>query len=181
MALTREEARAALNEVRAAERSLAEQSQYAFAGPILILWGVVWIVGNGFSQFAAAGQATWAWCLLDVFGFAGTVAAARRRPRAASMRNATGAGIALAIFVVCLFAVLPPSSARQVDAAISLVIAVLYILGGLAGGARFIWLGAGLAATVMLGFFVLAAWFYLWMAIVGGGALVIGGLWLKRA
>ena len=78
MELTREEARAALNDVRAAERSLAVQSQYAFAGPVLILWGVVWVVGNGFSQFAAAGAATWAWCLLDLLGFAGTVAAPKR-------------------------------------------------------------------------------------------------------
>jgi hypothetical protein len=33
----------------------------------------------------------------------------------------------------------------------------------------------------IVGFFVLPAIFMLWMAVVGGGALVLGGLWLRRA
>jgi hypothetical protein len=33
----------------------------------------------------------------------------------------------------------------------------------------------------LFGYVTLASHFYLWMAVVGGGALVLAGLWLRRA
>jgi hypothetical protein len=46
-------------------------------------------------------------------------------------------------------------------------------------GARMLMAGMTLAALTLFGFFFLKQYFALWMAVVGGGGLVLGGFWLK--
>jgi hypothetical protein len=46
-------------------------------------------------------------------------------------------------------------------------------------GMRFLGTFVAIAALTLGGFFFLPAHFLLWMAVVGGGALVLAGLWLR--
>jgi hypothetical protein len=39
--------------------------------------------------------------------------------------------------------------------------------------------GVVVAALTLIGFFGLPQYFLLWMAVVGGGALILGGFWLR--
>jgi len=83
------------------------------------------------------------------------------------------------IFATC--AVMAPINGRQVGAFIPLVVAASYAVMGLWLGLRFTMAGAVLAVLTLGGFFLLPAHFQLWMAVVGGAALILAGLWLRRA
>ncbi len=84
-------------------------------------------------------------------------------------------------FFFSMAAVTAPLSARQVDAFISLFFAFAYAIGGVWGGWRLMAIGLVAAAGILFGYFALHQHFYLWMGVVGGGALLAGGLWLRKA
>jgi hypothetical protein len=64
---------------------------------------------------------------------------------------------------------------------VPLVIAATYVGLGIAVGRRRAFTGIALGVLTLVGFFALPSIFMLWMAAVGGGALVLGGLWLRQA
>jgi hypothetical protein len=41
--------------------------------------------------------------------------------------------------------------------------------------------GIGMAALTLVGYYLFPAYFFFWMAVVGGGALMLAGLWLRTA
>ena len=47
-------------------------------------------------------------------------------------------------------------------------------------GMRLIATGIALAVLTLVGFFAFPALFSLWMAVVGGTALILGGVWMLR-
>jgi hypothetical protein len=55
-----------------------------------------------------------------------------------------------------------------------------YVVGGLWLGRFFIWLGAGVTILTVAGYFFAPAWFNLWMAVTGGGSLIVAGLYIRR-
>lgn len=77
--------------------------------------------------------------------------------------------------------ILPPKSTAQGAALFPLVIAFLYVfLGVSTRAARIALLGFVLGALTVGGFFWLPQYFLLWMVGVGGGAVILGGFWLRR-
>jgi hypothetical protein len=104
----------------------------------------------------------------------------RRRAVARLRRLFNGTALIAFAFITATCVVMSPVTPRQVGAFIPLVVAASYAVLGLWIGARFIAVGAALAALTLGGFLLLPAHFELWMAAVGGGALLVGGLWLRR-
>jgi hypothetical protein len=92
------------------------------------------------------------------------------------------AGIFLTFFafVAATMSIMHPRDPRQVAAFVPLVVAAAYAVLGMSLGQRFIFIGLALGLLTLIGFFALSSFFMLWMAAVGGGALVLGGLWLRR-
>jgi hypothetical protein len=41
--------------------------------------------------------------------------------------------------------------------------------------------GIALAALTLFGYFEVVTHFDMWMAVVGGGSLILAGIWLRRA
>jgi hypothetical protein len=64
---------------------------------------------------------------------------------------------------------------------VPLLVATTYVLLGIWIGGRYAAIGIVIAILTMVGFLLLPAHFLLWMAGVGGGALILTGLWLHRA
>ena len=62
-----------------------------------------------------------------------------------------------------------------------LVVAAAYVVLGVWAGARFALLGVALGAVVVAGWFVAPSWLFLCLGLGGGGTLLAGGLWLRRA
>jgi hypothetical protein len=84
------------------------------------------------------------------------------------------------IFVAGTFAVMAPHDPRQPAAFFPLVVAAGYGILGAMGATRLLIIGAAIAALTLGAFFTLGDLFFPWMAVVGGGGLVLGGLWLRR-
>jgi hypothetical protein len=90
--------------------------------------------------------------------------------------------LALVLFSAALLEILPPRSSAQIDAFFPVLVALCYVLLGVStGGTRIALLGVALGALTAGGYFWQPQHFPLWMAGVGGGALILGGFWLRSA
>ena len=194
MNVTRDEAARALEEIGEAKARMTRLSVYSGLAPNFILWGLIWFLANLVTEYRPdlAGRAWLIGALLigTPLTLYFTVRFARRS--GARIRQAGGdgrklgnrmallGGVAWAFFF-SLAAVTAPLDNRQVDAFISLFLAFAYAIGGVWGGWRLMTIGLAAAAGILFGYFALHQHFYLWMAVVGGGALFAGGLWLRKA
>ena len=61
-----------------------------------------------------------------------------------------------------------------------LVFGCIYVAMGLWMGWRLAALGAVLVALTLIGFYLIGPWYPAFMGLVSGGALLLGGLWLRK-
>ena len=73
-----------------------------------------------------------------------------------------------------------PVSGVEVQTFITILIAAIYMILGLWTGYRLAVIGAILAVLVVSAFFYTPAQFPLMVSILGGVALILGGLWMRR-
>jgi hypothetical protein len=196
MALSADEAADALRDSAAVETRSRRVYGYSRSSPHLMLWGVLWAVGYGLTEpWPQRGRAIWT--VIVVIGLAAGFGISLRsairhdaqadrlldptQPAAVARLRWSFAGIVLTAFafVAATLAVMAPVTGRQVGAFIPLVVAAGYALVGLWRGLRFIVAGAVIAGLTLAGFFLLPAHFSLWMAGVGGGALILAGFWFR--
>ena len=57
---------------------------------------------------------------------------------------------------------------------------LFYTIAGLWVGLAFVVIGLGISALTLIGYFLAGNWFEPWMAVVNGGGLMLGGLWMRR-
>jgi hypothetical protein len=183
MSLSREQAQEALRAVeRTTQRSNAAMS-YRMSAPHLILWGVIWVIGYG----AMAAKMNWTplWPALSATGTVGSFVIGWRmtRAKAQGFDGRFGATfLAIFLFVTAVFVILPPKTDTQFGAFFPILVSLYYALIGIwTRGARILVAGVALAILTMAGFLYLQSIFNLWMAVVGGGGLILGGLWLRSA
>ncbi|SDI19684.1 hypothetical protein [Paraburkholderia phenazinium] len=181
MSLSSGQASQALRELEAVTQRSGQLYRYQRFAPMLILWGVIWLIGFSSSHFFPA-HAFWAWIALDVIGISGCIYLGRRGKQDAS--NSTSWRWLASIFSIVVFYIvvqniLQPVSGPQSAALISLIVALCYFLGGVWIGARLAITGIVVAALTLIGFYMFPAYFLLWMAVVGGGSLILAGVWLR--
>jgi len=58
---------------------------------------------------------------------------------------------------------------------------MIYAIVGLWVGPAFVAIGLGITALAMIGYFFAGDAFEPWMALVNGGGLILGGLWMRRS
>ena len=87
----------------------------------------------------------------------------------------------LIAFFIATELVLPNLSPRQNSAYLSLFWAFAYMFAGVWRAWRLFTIGLVTALLILFGYFELQEHYFLWMGVVGGGALLAGGLWLRRA
>ncbi len=192
MNVTRDEASQALEEIGRAGSRMSRLSTYGDIAPMFLLWGVIWLVANLVTEFqpALSGRA---WLAGEIVGTPLTLFLVVRqaRHRGARIRQTGGdpkaiggryalMGAAVFGFFTSMMVVVWPLNARQADAFISLFFAFAYAIGGVFGGWRLMAIGGVTAAAILFGYLELTTHFYLWMGLVGGGALIVGGLWLRK-
>jgi hypothetical protein len=179
MSLSREDAAEALRLVTQAGQRSATLRRYQGAAPHLILWGCVYAVAYTFGYFRPQ-QAWLAWAILVPAAAIGDALIARRDRGANSWRPFLAIFTLFVAFIVSTGAIMQPRDPAQMSAFIPLVVATVYVALGMAIGRRFVITGVALGALTLTGFFALHSIFMLWMGIVGGAALILGGFWLKR-
>jgi hypothetical protein len=183
MPVSSSEAEQALQQIDATGEASARVYGYHAAAPHLILWGIVWAVGYGANYFFP--ERALIWPVLVVLGICGSAwrgwQSGRNNSRIGGWRY-TATALCIFFFIAAVFAIAPPRSNAQMSAFFPVLVAFLYgLLGIWTGGVRLIVAGAAIAALTLGGYFWLQNIFLLWMAVVGGGALILGGLWFRKA
>lgn len=175
MTIDREGAQAALDAVGRTRRHAGELRGYANAGNILMGWGIAWLVANLASQLDPS-WARVAWPIAITGGVLWSVV----RPRSGFDGRIFGTAIAAAGYVVLMLVLVRPDP-RLANVLISLMVAVGYVVLGIWAGHRFALLGLALVAVILIGWFVVPLWLFACLALGGGGTLLVGGWWLRRA
>jgi hypothetical protein len=185
--LSREQAQDALRDVEQTSRRSATVHGYEMMAPYLMLWGVIWFIAYGAQDFAPPIVAQWAWPVLGTLGWLVSVAMGWQRKMNKSVSNANMslrwflAFLAYAGFVVGVGAIMQPKTDAQIGSFIPMVVALTYALTGIFFNAmRLTIAGVMIAALTLGGYFYLPSHFMLWMAFVGGGALILAGLWMRK-
>ncbi len=185
MSIPPQEAADALREIQQAQRDSAVAYQHQKFSPHLFLWGVIWMIGYAVNYARPGTNVVWL-ALISIGIFASFWIGFRTQPKRSGASKAGWqygtTALAIFLFITALFAILPPRSEAQIGAFFPILVALFYALIGIWTAAlRIALLALVLAALTIAGYFWLPQYFLLWMAVVGGGALILGGLWLRRA
>lgn len=183
MTVQPQEAATTLRVIEHTQHYSAKAYRYQKASPHLFLWGLIWMAGYG-ATFAWP-EASWIWFVLMPIGIPGSFwiswRAGAERSRSYAVWRVALTLLALSLFLSAFFVILPPKSPVQIDALLPLLIALWYVLLGIWRHAeRMALLGLALGILTLGGYFWLPQYFLLWMAGVGGGALILGGFWLRK-
>lgn len=175
------DAQAALRDISRAEQTSAKVYGYRHFSPHLFLWGIIWAFGYGACYVNPQWGVFW-----PALALLGTIASFwigwNTKPAQSTGHDWRYLATALAVFafIGAIFAVMPPQSDAQIGAFFPILVALFYALIGIwSRGARLLITGIAVAVLTLGGYFFLPQYFTLWMAAVGGGALVLGGAWLR--
>ncbi len=184
--ISAKEAIEALEAVREVERRTRGAIAAAGGGQIVTVWGAVWFVGFLSSHFLGGALLSWLWLFLDLVGIVATVWLVSRLGR--RVRGAVGpvgsriGGLWLAIagYTLLWLVLASPLTGRQIGALSSSAAMLGYVIMGLWLDRVFLWLGLVVTALIVAGYFLFPTIFGIWMALFGGGALIVAGLRIQR-
>jgi hypothetical protein len=183
MTIDPNEAAASLSDIASIERRTRETLIYARSSATMILWGL--LVGGGYLiSFLLMPTLHYAhWFAISFIGFAGSFFIHRRRTARDSRLGELLLTTELVLFGFGFVFLLLfwPVTPRQLSAFWPIVFMLGFVIGGIWLGRFFIYCGLAVTALTLAGYFwVPGAWFLPWMAVVNGGGMVAGGLWLRR-
>jgi hypothetical protein len=176
-------------EALAAIQSMAQKTRSSIASGgtyiTLIVTGIVWLIGFACTQFLPPPIIGYIWAGLSILGtglgfLLGTRLGKRiRSPLTIPLAKRTGLfWLFLVAFAVAITIIAQPKDGRQA----TLFVVLFIMLGQLAMGLLFsfytVWWALPVAALALVGYFLLPAYFYLWMALLGGGGMIALGLYI---
>jgi hypothetical protein len=188
--ISQAEAAGALRDIEASEARALEARGYAHASPQLILWGIAWIVGYTLTGLVPVHSWGWVWLSVDLAGLVGSAILARCVPPAGSSSAALASRffwpsflvmLAAGAFLGAVFYIFGPASTDAYLIFPALLLGLIYVVIGAWRMHRTAWIGAAIFLLSFLGFLFLKPFLSFWIAAVGGGGLVLGGLWLRKA
>jgi hypothetical protein len=157
-----------------------------YANPMLILWGILWVVSFATAQFYLKYVDYIFWSMGAVGGVGSFIIGwiSHSQP---SVRTSIRADWRLLWFWVLLFvyafiwlAILAPFNGMQINAVLATTAMFGYIVIGLwFGGYFMVWLGLAVTAMTLIGFYFLPHYYCLWMAFTGGLAILLTGLYIR--
>lgn len=183
MHLTKEEAAAALAAI-SRSREASRQAFRAHHGHYhLWLWGLIWIAMAMAAHFGgAAGMQRFSpWLCLGGGAVSFLIGWLQSgEVRAPTDRRFIGVLIVLVFFSLLWIPILRPvPTVERLFAYLSLICAQAYIIAGIWFDSYLAWLGLILAVLLLTGFFFFLPIFWIWVAIFGGGSLILGGFYVR--
>jgi hypothetical protein len=186
MPISTQEAAEALSNIALAQQRASILRGYERGAPHFVLWGLIWVIGYSVSD-VAPNLAGPDWLVLDAIGITGSYFLGRTHAANAAIarkdysRRFAAAGATLFAFIFATYFIMKPHSAAQYGAFPALLMAAIYTVVGIWRGVRWTVSGVVLGIFTVAGFALLREHFMLWMAAAGGSALLVTGLWLRRA
>ncbi|WP_024507591.1 hypothetical protein [Bradyrhizobium sp. ARR65] len=173
----------ALSDIDDIVRRVRQSRTYEIASLIMIWWGVLVLIGN-LANYGWPRHGAQIWTAVNIAGVIGTFLIGVLINARSGMRGFEGRLLAayLLFFAFGLLCsqVLGDFGPRELAAFWPIYFMLFYILAGLWFGRAFIAIGAAITLLTLIGYFyVLGAAFLLWMAVVNGGGLILGGLWMR--
>lgn len=152
----------------------------------LIITGIVWLIGFTATQFLAPPLIVWIWIVTSIVGSAlATIMGIRASKRVRVASSAvTGKRIALFWLLLILFsaaaiAVANPANGKQLTLLIILFAMIGQMGMGLLLSFSATWWTVPVVALLLAGYFFVFDWFYLWMALLCGGVMIVLGLYIR--
>ena len=176
------EAAEALSDIDSIAHHVRRSRTYRISSLVLIMWGAVSCVGY-LLTYLSPHTARYTWIALFVAGIAGWIAisAFQRKQsgvRSFDLRMFTGFALFVAFgLFTCLLGHFGP---RELSTFWPIYFMLAYTIVGLWTGVAFVVIGLSITALTLIGYVFVGASFDLWMALIDGGGLVLGGLWMRR-
>jgi hypothetical protein len=177
------EAASALSDIASIAHRVRQSTTYNLASLMLILWGVLVFAGN-IAAFLWPRQVGYIWVAVNAVGFLGSCAIGAFESRRTKLRNfdlrAVAAFLLFFAFGILWSIGLGHFTPRQLGVFWATYFMMVYTIAGLWVGHAFVAIGLGITTLTLIGYFFSGDAFDLWMAVVNGGGLVLGGLWMRR-
>ena len=183
MNVSPDEARAALAAVRQVEEHARRAIGRAGGGPILMIWGVVWLIGFVGGYYLGGERTGALWAVVDTAGLLGTLFVISRLTR--RVRDPLGPRIGLFWLFLILFGALwiwiaQPATPTETGFMAATIAMFGYVVLGLWIDLIFLWIGLGVSALAVVAFVGAPDQFDLWMGALGGGGLFFSGAYIHR-
>lgn len=184
MNVSPEEARSALDAIREVEQRARHAIRLAGGGPILMIWGVAWLVGNLGSALLHGSEKGMLWTVVNSLGVISTGFVVARLGR--RVRNPVGPRIALLWFFLFLYGFMwiwkaSPERASDIGFFASTIAMFGYVVLGLWIDLLFMWIGLGVTALTVVIYLLAPEYFELLMGILGGSALFLSGAYIQKS
>jgi hypothetical protein len=187
MNVTNDDAVLSLTQVEQTMARTRKAVAAAYSSPLLILWGLLWVVAYTASHFYLK-YADIIFEAMAGVGLLGSFFVLRRVKQTMPVKEPTeeklnwrigGLWWLLFIYVFIWLNLFRPFNGMQVNAFICTAVMFGYVVLGLWFAAYFmVWLGLAVTATTLVGFYFLTPYYCLWMAVTAGGLLLGTGLYL---
>lgn len=152
----------------------------------LIVTGVVWLLGYTATQFLTPNLAVIVWVVSGMLGaLVATVLGIRagkrvRSPSAAETTRRAGIfWLLLLLFGIAIILLTQPADGKQMTVLIILLVMIGQLAMGLLLGFQAVWWVLPISALTLAGYYLMSDYFYLWMAILGGGGLIALGVYIR--
>lgn len=176
-----EQIKALLMEVEQTEVRTRHYLGYWRAGAYVQLWGAVWFCAY-LASFFFPPQGGFIWLVGNLVGIAGSILLSLgSRPAAGQIPFKGWMAFAIVMLFAILTSCLIGNKPQVLSVFWSCLFMTVYMIAGLWLGIRWTILGASIAVLIVLSHLYLTAWFDLVMALLGGGGLMLGGTWLRKA
>jgi hypothetical protein len=178
-----QQASAALNDINDVVRRVRQSQIYQISSLIIMMWGVL-VFAAYIANYSWPPQGYTIWTVTNLIGVAVTIAMGilsnvRSGARAFPTRSLITLLLIGAFGVFCSV-VLGHFGPRQMIAFWALYGMLFYAIAGLWFGYAFIVIAVCTGTLTLIGYYCIGAAFLLWMAVVHGGGLVFGGVWMRR-
>jgi hypothetical protein len=178
------EAASALSDIDSIARRVRQSTIYQLCSLLVIMWGLLVAVGN-VASFLWPRSAGLFWPAAYAAGIAGSFAINAFSYTRAGMRTFDGRTL-IAFLLFVAFGVFSCwlghfTAPRQIGTFWAIYFMLAYAMAGLWVGQAYIAIGVSITVLTLIGYFFVGEWFEPWMALVNGGGLILGGLWMRRS
>ena len=171
----------ALSDIDEIVRRVRQSRTYDLASLIMILWGVLVFAGN-IATYLWPRHGEHVWIGVNVAGAVATLAIIyfQTGTRSFDARMLVAYLLFFAFGYFCT-KVLGNFTPRQLGTFWPIYFMLFYAIAGMWFGYAFVLIAVGISALTLIGYYYIG-WsaFLLWMALVNGGGLILGGFWMRR-
>lgn len=181
--LSPDEAAALLSQVESARATMRHVIREHRGHYHLWIWGAAWMVMPLLAYFGGDQNARYFPLVCIVAGALSFLAGFSQTKQ---IRRPANLRFGAVLLTVWSFAALFPFvlrielEVRSLYANCCLVAMQSYVVAGLWTDSYLLWLGVAVAALILGGFFFFPALFWIWMAVFGGGTLIVTGFYVRH-